>query len=266
MVFKRLLAATGIIGGPTIDTVLARPDVRPGERVQGHIDLVGGEAEADVNRIDLELRTRAEVETDEGERLRTVDAGAFGVTGPFVLAPGERRRIPFEYPLSVQAPLTAAWGAPMPGSELGLRTHVDIGGALDGTDLDPLLVHPLPPQQAVLDVLRELGFAFFKSDIERGHIKGTRPELPYYQEIEFRPGPAYADRMKELELTFVADERGVRVVIEADKRGGLLTESVDRIGGFHLPYEGGVDVRAMVQQQIDALVSRRSGLMGDLFG
>ncbi|WP_017626353.1 sporulation protein [Nocardiopsis chromatogenes] len=264
MVFKRLLASVGI-GGPTIDTVLARPDVRPGEQVQGHIDLVGGETESHINGIHLELRTRAEVETEDGERKATVDTGAVGVSGPFVLAPGEQRRIPFAYPLSMQAPLTAAWGSPLPGSELGLRTHVDIGGAIDATDLDPLLVHPLPAQQAVLDAVHTLGFTLVRSDVERGRIKGGRQELPFYQEIEFRPRGAYAGKMKELEISFLADAEGVHVVIEADKRGGLLTEGADRTGGFRIPHQGG-DVGAKVKQQIDTLVQRRPGLMGDLFG
>ncbi|MDA2813408.1 sporulation protein [Nocardiopsis sp. RSe5-2] len=264
MVFKRLLASVGI-GGPSIDTVLTDANVRPGGQVQGHIDLEGGEVESHINHIALELRTRAEVETNDGEAKTNVDAAAVQLSGPFVLGPGQRHRIPFSYPVSIQAPLTFAWGRSLPGSELGLRTDLDIGGAVDATDLDPLAVHPLPAQQAVLDAIAGLGFSLIRSDVERGRIRGARQELPYYQEIEFRPGPDYAGRMKELELSFVADAEGVLVVLEADKRGGLLTEGVDRVGGFRIPHQGG-DVGAKVKQQIDKLVQRRSGLMGDLFG
>ncbi|MFW5415230.1 sporulation protein [Nocardiopsis sp. CNT-189] len=266
MVFKRLLAAVGI-GGPGIDTVIPRPNVRPGEKVQGHIDLEGGEVESDIERIDLALRARAEFERGDTEGSTQVLFHQVTVAGAFRLAPGERKRIPFTYPLTLQAPLTAAGGQRLPGAGLGLSTDVSIGGAVDKGDLDPLEVHPLPAQERVLEAAARLGFRLVKTDIEQGRLAGTRQEFPLYQEFEYRASPQFADRMRELEVSFVADAQGTEVVLEADKRGGLLTESQDRFARFRVPHDhDGTDLAPVLAQQIDHMVRRRGGLMGDLFG
>ncbi|WP_017626354.1 sporulation protein [Nocardiopsis chromatogenes] len=253
MAYMYLPASPGI-GGPRVETVISNPHVRPGEQVHGHIDLVGGAAPAHIGRIFL--GTRARVEADDGEHRPPMDAGTVHLGGPFMLAPGEHRRIPFSYPLSIQAPLTFAWGHPLRGSELGLSTFVEIGGSVSATDLDPLAVHPLPAQQAVLDAVAGLGFGLIETGMEHGSITGVRHELPYHQEFEFRPGPNYVSRMEELELAFVAAPLGVLVVLEADKRGSLLSEGVDRLGGFQIPHQVG-DYRPQVQHQIETLLRDR---------
>ncbi|GAA1073523.1 sporulation protein [Nocardiopsis composta] len=266
MVLKRLLAAVGI-GGPSIDTVIPRPHVRPGEQVQGHIDLEGGEVESRIERIDLALRARVEYERGDSEGSRQVLFHQMAVADGFVLAPGERRRVPFAYPLTLQAPLTSVGGHRLPGAGLGLSTDVSIGGAVDKGDLDPLEVHPLPAQERVLEALARLGFRLAKTDIEEGRLAGTRQEFPFFQEIEYRASPRFADRMRELEVSFVADAQGTEVVLEADKRGGLLTESQDRYARFRVPHHhDGTDLAPVLAQQIDRMVRRRGGLMGDLFG
>ncbi|MDA2806387.1 sporulation protein [Nocardiopsis suaedae] len=252
MAYMYLPASPGI-GGPRVETVLPNPHVRPGEQVHGHVDLVGGAAPAHIGRILLGARAGVEAESD---RRTPVDAAAVQLSGPFVLAPGEHRRIPFAYPLNVQAPLTFAWGHPLRGSELGLSTFVEIAGGVRATDLDPLAVHPLPAQQAVLDAVAGLGFGLIGTDMERGGISGVHHDAPYHQEFEFRPGPNHIGRMEELELAFVAAPLGVLVVLEADKRGSLLSEGVDRRGGFQIPHQA-ADYRPQVHQQIEALLGER---------
>ncbi|MDA2813409.1 sporulation protein [Nocardiopsis sp. RSe5-2] len=255
MAYMYLPASPGI-GAPRVETVLPNPHVRPGEPVQGHVDLVGGAAPAHIGRVLLGMRTRVEAEAHGREYKAPVDTATVHLGGPFVLGPGEHRRIPFTYPLSIQAPLTFAWGHPLYGSELGLSTFVEIGGAVSATDLDPLAVHPLPAQQAVLDAVVGLGFSLIQTDMEHGRISGVHHEMPYHQEFEFRPGPNYMSRMEELELAFVAAPLGVLVVLEADKRGSLLTEGVDRLGGFQIPQQA-ADYRPQVQHQIETLLRGR---------
>ena len=70
---------------------------------------------------------------------------------------------------------------------IGVTTELEIARAVDSGDLDPINVHPLPAQQAILDAFIQLGFRFKSADMERGHIRGTRQRLPFYQEIEFFP-------------------------------------------------------------------------------
>ncbi|MBA8973512.1 hypothetical protein BJ962_000003 [Streptomyces aureorectus] len=52
-------------------------------------------------------------------------------------------------------------------------------------------MHPLPRRKAILDAFIQLGFRFKNADMERGHIRGTRQKLPFYQEIEFLPPQQY---------------------------------------------------------------------------
>jgi sporulation-control protein len=62
-------------------------------------------------------------------------------------------------------------------------------------------------------------------------------DLGFYQEIEFFPPPHLADRLDQVELTFVAGPRDLWVVLEADKRGGVFRQGGDTFGRFHLSHE-----------------------------
>jgi sporulation-control protein len=115
-----------------------------------------------------------------------------------------------------------------------------VARAVDNSDLDPVAVHPLPAQERILEALLRLGFRFSRADVERGRVYGVRQELPFYQEIEFYPPATYASAINELELTFLATPRVLRVVLEIDKRGRLLTSGHDAFGRFDVDY-GTVD-------------------------
>ncbi|WP_033220206.1 sporulation protein [Kitasatospora phosalacinea] len=218
MVFKRLLGALGV-GGPTVDTVLSTPAVCPGGSVHGRVDLVGGERDAEINGITLCLAARVEVEYEDGEGLTTREFAPVRVCGPLRLAAGERRSVPFAFPVPWETPLTAIGGHHLSGMALGVRTDVDIAGQLDRGDTDPLAVEPLPVQQRVLEAMSALGFHFHRADLEAGRIHGTGQTLPFYQEIEYKAAPQFAGRCNEVELSFVTDPHRVEVVLEFDKRG-----------------------------------------------
>ncbi|KII00325.1 hypothetical protein LP52_01840 [Streptomonospora alba] len=263
MGIKRILAAIGI-GGPSIDTVVTQPHTRPGGQLEGYIDLAGGEVDADIDEIALSLAARVEVEIGDHEGQVTREISRVPVCGAFRLAAGENRRVPFTYPVTYQAPLTDAGGRPLPGAMLGLSTDVVIGGAPDKGDLDPVSVHPLPAQDRVLEAAHRMGFVLVKTDVEQGRLQGTRQEFPMYQELEFRAAPQYKDQMSEMELSFVADQQGVEVVIEVDKRGGLFTESQDRFARFrvgHAEAEQPGDWAPMLAETLGSMLQRR-GIFG----
>ena len=67
--------------------------------------------------------------------------------------------------------------------------------------------------------------------MERGHIRGTRQRLPFYQEIEFLAAAAVPGA-NQVELTFVADDREMDVILEMDKKPGLFTEGSDSYRPF----------------------------------
>lgn len=241
MVFKKMMRAFGV-GGPTVDTVLANPNTRPGDTLEGRIDIAGGTHDVDIEQVTLALTTKVEVETNDGEYNSTIDFHRLAVAGAFHLVEGERRAIPFQIPVPWETPITAVYGHPLPGMVMGVRTELAVARAIDKGDLDPINVHPLPVHSGILDAFVRLGFRFKGADLERGHIHGVRQTLPFYQEIEFYPAPQYASRINEVELTFVTSPTNVDIVLEFDKRGGLFTAGHDAYSHFTIGHTEGSQV------------------------
>ncbi|MFJ9668105.1 sporulation protein [Streptomyces sp. NPDC101219] len=264
MVFKRLLGSLGV-GGPTVDTVLDPAPVRPGGTLTGQVRLQGGNAGFEIEHITLELVARVEAEHEEGESEGVVAFERFTVGGGFRLAEGERHDVPFAVTLPWETPITELYGQPL-GIVLGVRTELSVAGARDKGDLDALAVAPLPAQESVLEALGQLGFGFRSADLEYGHIGGTGQQLPFYQEIELTPAPQYADRINEIEVTFLAHPGGMEVVLEADRRGGLFSEGHDALTRFTLPHEGLPDPVAEVDGWIRGLVEHRASHGGHVHG
>ncbi|MEV6419252.1 sporulation protein [Streptomyces sp. NPDC051662] len=258
MVFKRLLGSFGM-GGLAVDTVLDADAVLPGSALTGQVHLKGGGADFTIEHIALELVARVEVEHDDGESDGTVAFGRFGVGGDFRLAADERRGIPFSVALPWETPVTELYGHPL-WIALGVRTEVSVAGARDKGDLDPFSVRPLPAQEAVLGALGQLGFGFKSADLEYGQIRGTGQELPFYQEIELTPPARYAHQVNEIEVTFLANPGGMEVVLEADKRGGLLSGGHDAVSRFAVSHSdvGQINWYAEVDGWVRQLVERRA--------
>lgn len=256
MVFKRLLGSLGV-GGPTVDTVLDPGPVRPGGVLTGQVHLKGGQADFDIEGIALELVARVETEHEEGEREGAVAFERFTVGGGFRLAGGEEHGVPFSVTLPWETPVTELHGQPL-GIVLGVRTELSVAGAKDKGDLDPLTVGPLPAQEAILEAFGALGFGFRSADLEYGRIGGTGQRLPFYQEIEIVPSPRYADRVNEVEVTFLAGPDGMEVVLEADKRGGLLSGGHDALTRFTVGHHDSRDWTAEVDGWMRELVEHRA--------
>ena len=235
MVFKKMLSAFGV-GGPSVDTVLANPNTRPGLTLDGQVNLVGGDAAASIEQVTVSLVTRVEIEGGDSEYAGIMEFHRMPVSGPFELAPKQQLSIPFQLPVPWETPVTDVYGQRLHGMTMGLRTELAVARAVDKTDLDHVAVHPLPIHERILDAFQALGFRFKHADLERGRIHGVQQTLPFYQEIEFFAAPQYAQTINEVELTFVTDQRGVEVVLECDKRGGFLTAGHDVVGRYAVPH------------------------------
>ena len=224
-----MLGAFGV-GAPSVDTVLAASRVRPGEPLNGEVRVKGGDFDADIEYIALGLVTRMESEHGEGEQTGLVEFFRTQVSGPFRLRSGEDRVVPFQLPVPWEAPVTEVMGQRLHGMVMGVRTELAIAAAVDKGDMDPVEIMPLVSQQAVLDAFVRLGFHFKSADLEHGHLYGVSQQLPFYQEIEFYPPPAYAGQINEVELTFVANPMGLDIILEADKRSGGYSSTGDAFG------------------------------------
>ncbi|HEX2355310.1 MAG TPA: sporulation protein, partial [Micromonosporaceae bacterium] len=182
MVFKRMMQALGV-GGPSVETVLANPNTRPGGCLEGQVHVQGGDHPVDVEYVALGLVTRVEVESGDSEFNITQEFQRQAVTGPFNLPAGARRDIPFRFEVPFETPVTEVYGQHLHGMTMGLRTELEVARAVDKGDLDAVAVHPLPAQERILEALLKLGFRFTRADVEQGRIRGVHQSLPFYQEI-----------------------------------------------------------------------------------
>ncbi|MBF6258720.1 sporulation protein [Nocardia farcinica] len=251
--FKKLLAAAGV-GGAEVETQLFTPGVQPGGVVDGVIRLRGGQVAQDISQIAVEFVTRAEVEYDDHEGVREIGFGRVGVTGPLHLPAGAVLEFRFGARAPMETPITFYNGRHLPGTTVALRTIVEIRGATDAADADPIGVGALPAQHVILAAVERLGFPLRSADVESGRVHNTPQTLPFYQEIEFGPCPHYP-RLNQLEVTFVPTETGMSVVLEADKRGGWLGEGRDVFDGLWVEHHrlDGIDWAGELHHRIARL-------------
>ncbi|NDU72393.1 sporulation protein [Actinomadura sp. DSM 109109] len=236
MGFRKFLGAFGV-GGPGVETVLAGSHVRPGDHLAGEVWVQGGDHDVHIHQVVLSLVTRTEYEGGDDESIGNREFYRGAITDAFHLGAGQYHAIPFQIPLPWELPVTEVYGQHLHGMALGVRTELEVAGAVDAGDLDPISVSPLPSQQRVLDAFGTLGFGLKSADVEDGHIAGVHQELPFYQEIEFYAPPQYSGQINEVELTFVADPHGLVVILEADQRGNVFSEGDDVFGRFHVSHE-----------------------------
>ncbi|GAA4987690.1 sporulation protein [Kineococcus glutinatus] len=256
MALRGMMARLGA-GGASVETLLDHPVSTPGGTVSGRVEITGGKVAQDVREVRVSLQATVEVESGDSEWREDVRFGTQPVGGAFRLEAGEHRSIPFSFGVPWQCPITTIGGWQLRGMDVGVRTTVDIAGAVDPGDLDRVHITPLPLQQAVLDALGQLGFRFRGADVEKGRLPGS--ELPFYQEVEFAPPASLARRINELEVTFLAGPGGVDVVLEADRRGGILSEGHDATARLRLG-PADADVRRLtplLDDRIRALGARR---------
>ncbi|MFI9650270.1 sporulation protein [Streptomyces sp. NPDC052040] len=231
MGFKRLLASLGA-GGASVETVLAEVNVVPGGVVQGEVRIQGGSVNQSVEGLNVGLQAKVEVEGhDDTEYKQDIEFTKVRLGGAFELQAGAVHVVPFGLEIPWETPVTMIDGQALRGMHIGVTTELEIARAVDSGDLDPVHVHPLPAQKAILDAFIQLGFRFKNADMERGVIRGTRQRLPFYQEIEFFPPSQYRG-LNQVELSFVADEREMDVVLEMDKKPGLFSEGSDSYRAF----------------------------------
>ena len=231
-----MLSAFGV-GGPSVDTVLDSSIACAGEVLKGQVRIQGGTNEAVIDQVVLSLVTRVEVEHSGGEARGTGEFFRFVVQRDVRVPANERLDVPFQLALPWETPVTAVGEVALPGMVVGVRTELVIKGAPDKGDLDPVMVRPLPSQNAVLEAFGELGATFRSADVEVGRIAAGPQELGFYQEIEFFPPARFAGRLNQVELTFVTNPGELWVVLEADKRGGLFRAGGDSFGRFRMTHE-----------------------------
>ncbi|MEU5895258.1 MULTISPECIES: sporulation protein [Streptomyces] len=258
MGFKKLLASLGA-GGASVETVLAEVNVVPGGVVQGEVRIQGGSVDQEIEGLSVGLQARVEVEGNDQETKQDIEFTKVRLGGAFTLQAKQVHAVQFTLEIPWETPVTSIDGQQLRGMNIGVTTELEIARAVDSSDLDPINVHPLPAQQAILDAFIQLGFRFKSADMERGHIRGTRQKLPFYQEIEFFPPQQYRG-LNQVELSFVADDREMDVVLEMDKKPGLFSEGSDSFRSFKVGLNDfqGTDWAAYLNEWLSQVGSKRN--------
>ncbi|GAB3801865.1 sporulation protein [Micromonospora zhanjiangensis] len=232
--------------GLSVQTDLPNPSTRPGLRLPGRVTVTANLGEVRIDGVRVGLVAKVEG-ADGGQSL--VEFHRVPVAGPFLLAAGERRVIPFAAPLPWQTPVTVLAGVVPLALRLALRTEVLVDAAVERDDLRPVIVHPLPAQDGILTTLDGLGFQLRAAALRAGRLPGVRQEFSFHQMIGYWVAPLYAGPISELELTFLADPTGLDVICWADRRlamsgGGHLSLSRFRVahaGADRLDWQHVVD-------------------------
>jgi len=259
MVFKKLKANLGLGGGAQVETNLHDSDVRPGGSVRGTMLLTPGEEGQRIKYIELALQARVEVETDDGEYDANQVFHKHKLLEDLELKPGSGpESYDFEMSIPIETPFNVVSGQELHKVQVGVRTELEIARARDSTDVDPIRVHALPVHEAVLQAVSRLGFRFAGSDLERGRIAGS--PLGFYQEVEFHASPRFRG-INQLEVTFITTEGGTQVILEADRKGGFLSEGGDSSGRLSVANHPGPELDSQLEAAIQHL-GRSRGLFG----
>ncbi|WP_328746036.1 sporulation protein [Streptomyces sp. NBC_00285] len=258
MAFKKLLASLGA-GGASVETVLTEVNVVPGGVVQGEVRIQGGSVDQRIEGLSVGLQAKVEVESGDQEYKQDIEFTKVSLGGAFELQPNAVHSVPFGLEIPWETPITMIDGQALRGMNVGVTTELAIARAVDSGDLDPINVHPLPAQKAILDAFMQLGFRFKNADLERGHIRGTRQQLPFYQEIEFFPPQQYRG-LNQVELSFVADGNAMDVILEMDKKPGLFSEGSDTFRSFQVGVHDfqGTDWAGYLNQWLSEVGSKRN--------
>ncbi|WP_254522582.1 sporulation protein [Natrinema caseinilyticum] len=211
---KRILSSLGI-GSATVDTVLPTT-LTAGESVEARVDVTGGNDAQEVDDVYFALATR--YETDESTRSAKVDT--FRAGDSFTIQPDEERSFTVTIDVPYHTPVTLG------RTSVWLDTGLDIDWAVDPDDRDDLQIEPDPLRRDLFDALESLGFTLRTAKCEA--TESLFANRRFVQELEFVPrsGP-FAGELDELEVVPIPDDGGFDLLLEVDRRGGLLSEHFD---------------------------------------
>jgi sporulation-control protein len=243
--FQKVMASFGQ-GGATVDARLLDRDVRPGGRLRGEVLLVGGQVDQEIESLGVTLLARVErTDGTGGPALVDLPFQNVHLAGRELVRAGATITVPFEVQMPWEAPITTVFGKYLTGMAVGLQTNLDLARTVvDPQDVDAIPVEPLPAQHRLLDAMTRLGFTFRSATLVKERLDGADQQLPFFQEINFAPSPAFAGVFNEVAVTFLARSGEVQVVLDVNKRvrvtkgGGLGGRGQALLGMFVVDYAG----------------------------
>ncbi len=248
--FKKMLSKVGV-GGAKVDTILKDLPVVRGGVLQGEIQIEGGKVEQQVEQVYLELTTSYAYEDEEGVlRTASVILHRMDIAESFELFPRELKTFPFALEVPLVTPITV--GKPL----TYLRTGLDVKGAVDPKDRDPVAVAPEPATEMLLQAIESLGFVH---ETDSGDcIDMENPSgVPYVQNFDYRAQGEMARRIKELEVLVLPWEEETEFELEIELSSGAFgfgREEVRKIN-FALAHDADFDADALLEILEEAMAA-----------
>lgn len=197
---KRVLSSIGV-GSATVDTILPKTELTPGETVDLTVELDGGDSTQEIESIYFSLLTQVDGED--------VVLDQFELPDSFSLESGDSRTRTTDMTVPRSTPLTRD------GQRVWLKTGLDIEWAVDPTDEDTVEIVPNDRLGVFLEVIEELGFT---SDAVTTRSTPWLDRREFLQAFSFTPE---GDRWPDLDgLTAmpVVRSESLRVFVEIDEQ------------------------------------------------
>lgn len=224
---KGLLASIGI-GGTKVDTVVENPHVEAGGALEGTVQIRGGDVPQQIDAIHLEVVTKCWIESGD-EKVPTEVVVAAAEAPGVQVEPGASHDVPFAIEVPAFAPLSVG------STRSALRTRLDVPAAIDPRDEDALVVAPNAAMRSVIEGVTQAGFQLAEAEVEHT----PRREIPFVQELDFRPTSLGDWGIEEVEIAFRPLGGGaLEVLLTVDKRGGLFSRGGEAKHRFRVPAEG----------------------------
>jgi sporulation-control protein len=172
--FKKVLASMQI-GSAKVDAVLDKTVFRQEEEIEGLIEIEGGDVEQEIKEIHLQLLV--DIVGDQQLPLVWQEQKIDSIG---MIAPYEKRSIPFTFPLADTVPITT------PNYKIFLRTELAIDYAIDPKDRDAIEVKPHPYLELAIETLKrlDLELSYVGHTTEYADDKKVRI-CPFHQEFIF---------------------------------------------------------------------------------
>ncbi|SDN63086.1 sporulation-control protein [Psychrobacillus sp. OK028] len=223
--FNKVLASIGV-GGAKVDTKLEKSEFTAGEKMQGVVEVIGGNLEQQIDAIYLTVNTTYIRESNDRKHTDVAAIQKYKVIEPFTIGANEKKVIPFSMTLPEDTPVT--YGS----TRVWVSTGLDIKNSVDPTDKDYITVRPTRLAGVILEAVEQLGFKLRKVECEKASYKlGSR--YPFVQEFEFVPiSGFYRKKLDELEILFLSQStHSAEILMQVDRRarglGGLLAEALE---------------------------------------
>lgn len=149
---KKLLLRFGY-GAAKVDLILDQNEASWGDTVTGTMQITGGDIAQQIESIDVELRVKSSYQ--KGESTVKVDKviATFPISDGLTIQPEEQLQLPVSLTIPSHIPLAQGLS-----TQYYIRSNLEIKGAIDPKDRDPILIHPTGLIKNFLGAMPGLGF------------------------------------------------------------------------------------------------------------